>query len=296
MENEIKLVALVLNYNDAQTTIDYVNTIKDYSIINHILIVDNCSNDDSLEQLTCLTSDKISVIKTEKNGGYGYGNNQGIKYIVKAYKATHILISNPDVKYEEKVLISALNVFEEDNSVAVVAPFMKNIYGIKEKTTAWKVPSKYEYIFSSEVFCSKLCSLNRYDQLDEYSKTPLLEVDCVAGSMLLVNAQSMMKHGMYDENIFLYGEETVLGVKLKKAGMKTVLLIDDCFIHAHGVSINKSIKSEIKRHRMMLNSRLYILQSYLGASKADLLLAKIVFLISVLECKLIFMVRKGSNN
>ena len=98
--------------------------------------------------------------------------------------------------------------------------------------------------------------------------------------------------GMYDENIFLFGEETTIGCKFKKAGLKTILLLQDSFLHLHGVSINKSIGSQVKKRKLMLTSRQYILKTYLGASKMDLLLAKIVYSISMFEFRLLLMRRK----
>ena len=78
----------------------------------------------------------------------------------------------------------------------------------------------------------------------------------------------------------------------KKAGLKTVLLLQDTFLHLHGVSINKSIGSEIKKRKLLLKSRQYILKTYLGASRLDLLLAKIVYGFSMFEYRILLMLRK----
>ena len=95
-----------------------------------------------------------------------------------------------------------------------------------------------------------------------------------------------------DENIFLFGEETTIGCKFKNVGLKTVLLLQDTFLHIHGVSINKSIGSEIKKRRLLLNSRQYILKVYLGASKFDLILAKVIYGISMLEYRMWLLMKK----
>ena len=50
---------IILNYNDSQTVIDYVNLIKDYKSIDKILIVDNCSTDNSYEILKELETNNI---------------------------------------------------------------------------------------------------------------------------------------------------------------------------------------------------------------------------------------------
>ena len=41
----MKTAIVILNYNDSDTTIEMINQIKDYSIIDNIIIVDNNSTD-----------------------------------------------------------------------------------------------------------------------------------------------------------------------------------------------------------------------------------------------------------
>lgn len=42
---------LTLNYNDSETVISFLNSIKNFRVIHHILVVDNCSTDDSFSEL-----------------------------------------------------------------------------------------------------------------------------------------------------------------------------------------------------------------------------------------------------
>ena len=69
---------VVLNYNDAITVKEYLNKVIQYKSVNHIVVVDNSSSDNSYIQLKQLQSDKVHVIQTMENGGYAKGNNIGI--------------------------------------------------------------------------------------------------------------------------------------------------------------------------------------------------------------------------
>ena len=109
---------VVLNYNDAVTTIDFVERVKIMDSIDLIVVIDNCSTDDSYIQLKMLESNKVHVIKSEKNGGYGYGNNVGIDYLKD--KVDYIMIANPDVIFEEHVVSNLVSSFDKDT--AIVAP------------------------------------------------------------------------------------------------------------------------------------------------------------------------------
>lgn len=98
MKNESYSVAcIILNYNDAPTTINLVDSIKDYTLIDYIVIVDNCSTDDSWEQMQRYKSDKIHVIKSPKNRGYGAGNNIGLRYSSDTLNADYSIIANPEI-------------------------------------------------------------------------------------------------------------------------------------------------------------------------------------------------------
>lgn len=63
---------VVLNYNDSKTTIELINRIGKMTSIDVIVIVDNNSTDDSFSVLKQYASEKIHVIQSDKNGGYGY--------------------------------------------------------------------------------------------------------------------------------------------------------------------------------------------------------------------------------
>lgn len=83
----MSVAIIVLNYNDNENTKKYVNQIEDYKIVDKILVVDNKStNKEELKKLSTLKSKKVEIISSDKNGGYAYGNNYGIKYLDKVYR------------------------------------------------------------------------------------------------------------------------------------------------------------------------------------------------------------------
>ena len=61
MKNIESTACVILNYNDADTTISLVKKIGDYKNIEHIIVVDNCSTDHSLEKLEKITDEKVVV-------------------------------------------------------------------------------------------------------------------------------------------------------------------------------------------------------------------------------------------
>ena len=142
-----------------------------------------------------------------------------------------------------------------------------------------------------------LDKLKEFDQLDvdiielriDFYKNILQEkvscktVDGVSGSMLMINAKHMIDYGMYDENIFLYCEEISLAIKLKKAGLKTALLPNYNFVNNHSVSINKTYSSELKKLKLLVKSKLYVIRHYYDANRVSYIFAWLMSRISIIE-------------
>ena len=119
----VRLSCVILNYNDAETTEKLVKQIADYNVLHQIIVVDNASTDDSLERLKKLEADqpgRLHVLSADHNGGYGSGNNLGVRYAAGQGGATHVLIANPDVVFSEQSLEAMLSVFARHPEVGIV--------------------------------------------------------------------------------------------------------------------------------------------------------------------------------
>ncbi|MCJ0551996.1 hypothetical protein MMJ62_13200, partial [Enterococcus cecorum] len=53
---------MILNYNDSETVIKLVNEIKNFLIFDKIIVVDNCSNDNSMKNLIKIKNPIIDII------------------------------------------------------------------------------------------------------------------------------------------------------------------------------------------------------------------------------------------
>ncbi|MGZ1160603.1 glycosyltransferase, partial [Lactobacillus delbrueckii subsp. bulgaricus] len=67
---------IVLNYNSTEDTIFCVNKINSFDGDYHIIVVDNCSTDNSFDIIKRHFKEdhNVDVIKTDSNGGYSSGN------------------------------------------------------------------------------------------------------------------------------------------------------------------------------------------------------------------------------
>ena len=95
-----KVSIIIVTYNSEHDIYDCVNSIRRYADIPlseiELVIVDNGSHgvDSMFECLRSLWGEDLVLLKNTHNGGYGQGNNVGIRNST----APLILIMNPDVR------------------------------------------------------------------------------------------------------------------------------------------------------------------------------------------------------
>lgn len=265
---------MILNYNDSHTTLKLYDHIKKYSCFDAIVIVDNCSADDSFEILSeQAKGEHVYVIQTGANGGYGSGNNYGVRFIKNNIGSKYILLCNPDVLFEESTVFKMTDVFASNEKIGVVSAVQKDIDGNIIQDIGWKIPSALEYALMGTRISNKIFTPVPREKLLEKE---YCEVDCVPGACLMFDADKFLEVGGYDERMFLYCEETVLGIRMKNAGYRTVLATGLFYKHEHSVSISKSISSVKKQKQLIFDSRRFVMKEYLHAGPLMMQLSKSV--------------------
>ncbi len=278
---------VILNYNDADSTIRLVNDIIDYGCLKGVIVVDNDSTDDSLERLKWLKGiyeDKLYVLEAGTNAGYGAGNNFGTRYAIRQKNATHVIIANPDVSFSEECVRQMTDTFLEHSEVGVVSVKMddgKTGGKIRKKgqrpQNAWPLRSFTKELLSMgpisrRVFASAINYPGSY-----FAGKEEAYVDVVHGSLLMVDAGAFEISGGYDESIFLYQEEAVLGMRMKQAGYRTVLLLNETYEHEDSVSTGKAYEKLSDRQKIRNQSELYYMKTYLNINKLQEAVAKMWF-------------------
>lgn len=271
------VACVILNYNDAPTTMKLLEHVKDFSVLDNIVVVDNCSTDDSWERLQSYRSEKIRLVKSEENGGYGAGNNLGVRYSRETLNADYVLIVNPDVIFEEDCVKKLVSTFNEHSDIAVVSAKQSN-----SPDCAWKNCSVLQYILATSLFFEVWLKIRNYPK-SYFKNKNRVEVFAVPGSLLMIDVRKMVQHGMYDEEFFLYYEEPVLAQKFADAGLKTILRLDTSYIHNHHVSISKTYKRWSQQHKILLKSAELFLRKYKKANWSQMAFAKLWFAYTKVE-------------
>ncbi len=265
-----------MNYNDWPTVKTLVERIHDYKILKHIVLVDNASSDDSYQQLLRMKDEKVTVLLAEKNGGYGSGNNMGIRYSVEQLGMSQILIANPDVIFSEECVRCLARVLEARPDIGAASAIVEDaVYG--GQMNGWKLRG-----FGGELLSMGPVSRRVFGRFLNYPEKyfrgkKAVYVDAVHGSMLMVNGKAFLDCGGYDENIFLYQEEAVLGQRMRAGGYRMVLLLNQRYRHEHSVSISKAYDTLTARQRIRNQSEMYYMERYLHINSWQKIAARLWF-------------------
>lgn len=280
----MRINCVILNFNDWETVTRLVHMIHDYDYLEKIVLVDNHSTDDSWEELQVLKDEKVDLIRTQKNGGYGYGNNTGIRYAIENNGATHVLVANPDVVFSESCVIHIAKIYANHPDAGVVtASIQDETFGSGRGRNGWKLHGFTGELLSMEPVCRRLFRRFLNYPASYFKGKKAVYVDAVHGSMLMIRAQAFLETGGYDEGIFLYQEEAVLGQRMRTSGYRTVLLLNRTYQHQHSVSISKTYSQLLKRQKLRNQSAYYYMVHYLRINAVQKVIAKLWFQLILLE-------------
>lgn len=261
---------VIVNYNDYETTKRLLDNVKDYKVLKEIVVVDNKSTDNSLEELRKLKNKKITIIDSGENKGYSYALNVGCKYLIDKYKSLNIVISNSDIIIESELDIKDLNSYISTKNV-IVGPTI--IQG-NDLNRGFKIPTPWQDIKQNIVFFGKRVLAKELSYPDNYYHKDISKVDTVSGCFFMISSKHLEDMGYFDENVFLYYEENIMGIKTKKLGKNIIVCNNVDVIHDHSVSIDKSLK-RIKKYDILKTSQEYFEKVYNGANKLELFFLKV---------------------
>lgn len=215
-----KLSIIIVTYNSESVIQECLESIEKYNDIGdelEIIIVDNSPIFTIEEFIHKLHFDlDIKMIHNPKNGGFGQGNNIG----VKASHGDILLILNADTIIIEAIFSYILEEFE--NPFLTVAGFkLIGRNGMVNDSFAFFPEYNYMYFFIPIKLLYFLVL-----KLGMFSKSIF-----PWGADLIVRKKDFIDAGMFDENIFLCNEEPDL---IKRLNVSQVKIFNKSIIHLEG--------------------------------------------------------------
>lgn len=270
----------IVSYNTAELTIDAVRSCLDdilsskyVSSATEIIIIDNNSKDDSvtlLKKIKKETDIPIHIIESEKNLGFAGGNNLAIANA----KGKYIFLLNSDTYVQSGCLDRLIETFEgiQDKSTASLSSYGDTLdrLGIAAATllnpdgTYQPQGGSYPNLFSLfnhmlmlhlVPFLKWILPSTQKDLISSRyinnSNKKLIKKDWVAGTAMLIRADTLAEIGDLDEAIFMYAEDMELCIRAKDHHWDVVIVPSAFVTHLKSASSNssKAILGEFKGYQ-----------------------------------------------
>lgn len=195
----------------------------------NVWIVDNASEDGSALMVENEFPD-LNLIKNSENVGFGKAHNQ----VLKKSTAEFNLILNPDTEIP-KDAISKMALFMEKFSDCGIASCKIAGFDGKLQSNGGDFPTGLAlitWLFNLELL-GNLPNFHRKDQA--YYQKPR-ETDWVGGTFMVIKKDVFGKIGYFNEDFFMYFEDTELCYRAKKAGFKIMINPEVYVKHISGAS------------------------------------------------------------
>lgn len=225
-----------------------------------ILIVDNDSQDGSFEMMRDAVARQdwphVSVLQSGRNGGYGAGNNYGIRagfQVLTDERPDYVYILNSDA-FPEKHAISYLLKHMEENTETGFAGSLT----LGEDGTPHQTAFRFPTLVSEFEGAIKFGPVSRMLR-NKIVALPVPDATChvgwLAGASLMVRRDVLDQIGLFDESFFLYFEETDLCLRAVLAGHKMTFVRESVVTHIGSVSTG--MKTNARMPKYWFDSRLH---------------------------------------
>lgn len=235
-----KVSIIIVTYNSEKDIYDCINSIIENSDIPlaeiELVVVDNNSTgcDTMFKKLKTLWGEDIVLIKNNSNGGYGQGNNVGIRQS----SAPVVLIMNPDVRLVCPIFKKAIALFSKDNKMCMLG--MKQLLTLEQPSTNSFTCTYMMNGYLATIF-SALCT-----RLDIY----IAKYMHFSGSCFFINKSMFYAVGLFDESVFLYGEEDDIHYRLKHRFKDCKMVYDKNLKYLH---LTKERQPDIKYEETLID-------------------------------------------
>lgn len=201
---------------------------------------------------TSASSPPLVFIEAEQNLGFAGGNNLGLKYTL-AESADYLLLLNNDTVVTPDFLSELIYRAEELSHPAILGG----------KIFYYDAPQKVWAAGGGNL--SRFTAMSRHKFYDDEKKNTPLEkrkMDYITGCLMLIKREILEKTGLFDENYFLYYEESDLCLRAGEKGFPCVY-IPEAVIY-HKVSSSVQPVSTAGTYYMTRNRHYFIQKHYRG--------------------------------
>lgn len=213
----ISTSVVIVSYNTKNLLENCLRSLKKATEQNDnvvVWVVDNDSGDGST-QMVRKKFPWVNLIVNKENLGFATANNQAIRKL----RGEYIFLLNPDTVVQERSIREMILYMEKNPDVGILGPKLLNYDGSIQREM-----SPFPRILDSILILLRLHRIKPFRNIvyPNYNYNIAREAEHLMGSALLISKKVFESVGVFDEDFFLWFEETDLQKRTIDAGWKIV--------------------------------------------------------------------------
>ena len=223
-------------------------------VVTETLVLDNASDDGTADAVR-QRFPWVSLTAQQFRAGFGANQNT----LIRKSSGRYVYLVNPDVESDDWKLSRLVAALDAQPRVAALGPRLVYPDGRKQDS-AWRFPTPFASVLG-------LLTLGRLAITQSSGERPR-PVDWVMGSAMILRRDALEQVGLFDEDFFMYFEETDLCLRLRRGGWDVRYFPEVTMRHEKGESTadvsDRRINEWWRGHHLYWRKH----HSYLGARLA----------------------------
>lgn len=243
-QKTIGLSIIIVTWNTVKITQKCVQTINKFLDNPEIIIVDNDSQDNTVELLS--KEKNVKIVQNNKNIGFSKANNIGLKHTSNEF----ILFMNSDIELIDDSINKLIEYFKNKDNIGIIGPKFLN----SDLTPQASVFPKQTTLNAFKEFW-----LNKKNTYSKYipDSNKEIKVWAISGGCILTRKSFFQSIGAWNEKYFFYFEDMDLCRKVNSLNKDVIYYPQSKIIHRHGASGSKLANYQNQWRRLIPGSKKY---------------------------------------
>ncbi len=210
----IILSVVIVEYHSIEEIRKCVDSLRAHiSVPAEIIVSSNSCYDEQQRKNIDTIADNVKWIFNERNGGFAYAMNEGLKHA----KGEYLAIMNSDCVFESDIdeMITFMAAHPE---VGAIAPLMHDNEGnIQDTARPYVTLPRFVWRQTRRLIGHKTSVLNR-----DMDYTKVQTVDWIIGAFIMVSRKAYQATGGLDDRFFMYAEDLDWCTRIRQQGFEVV--------------------------------------------------------------------------
>jgi hypothetical protein len=251
-EQPIEVLVVIVNYRSAELTLSALASLASErarpELVLSAVVVENASGDEArlTQGIGERFSDFARLVVSPVNGGFGAGNNLGMRAAHAAGarpRYGHFL--NPDTEIKPGAVLALVRFLEAHPRAGVASGSFEHQDG-----TLWPIAFRFPSPAGElEAGCrlGVVSRLLRERSVPRTMGTQPEPIDWCSGASMMLRREVLETVGGFDEAFFLYFEEVDLCLRIKAAGWECWYVPESRVMHVRGQSTGVTVLEDAPR-------------------------------------------------